>query len=169
MKLVEEKKCSVCKLVKKASEFIKDNRLKSGLHSHCRKCQSVKYKKFLEKPGFKEDQKIYRKKYYDEKEKNFLLPQPIIIRKAYLKRIYNLEVEEYVALIEKQNNKCAICGKEETELTRNNNKKAISIDHCHKTGRIRGLLCGKCNKGIGYFNDDIEILQKAIEYLKTKI
>jgi len=74
---------------------------------------------------------------------------------------YNLTPEEYLELKQSQDCKCKICGKEEK-----NNKKALAIDHCHTTGKVRGLLCDTCNRGIGYLKDDISILKKAIEYLK---
>ena len=62
-------------------------------------------------------------------------------------------------MFEKQNNKCAICGQEFSD-----SNKAF-VDHCHKTNRIRGLLCTKCNSLLGMANDNIEILQNAIKYL----
>lgn len=57
--------------------------------------------------------------------------------------------------------KCEICSK-----TAQENKKALSVDHCHKSGRFRGMLCSKCNLAIGLLNDDISTLKKAIKYLK---
>jgi hypothetical protein len=56
----------------------------------------------------------------------------------------------------------AILRKHQNEL-----KTALAIDHDHRTGKIRGLLCMKCNRGMGYLNDDINLLQKAIEHLKN--
>ena len=62
---------------------------------------------------------------------------------------------EFYAL---QDGKCAICGKRD-ELRR------LALDHCHKTGKLRGLLCMQCNTGLGQFRDDTNLLQKAITYL----
>jgi len=64
-------------------------------------------------------------------------------------------------LLKVQNNCCAICHTPESETRRR-----LEIDHCHTTGSIRGLLCEKCNKGIGLFSDDKETIQKAVEYLR---
>lgn len=64
-------------------------------------------------------------------------------------------------LAKKQNYKCAICGVDNSLL-----KRKLAIDHCHTTGKIRGLLCGKCNMGIGYFNDSAELLLAARDYLE---
>lgn len=83
---------------------------------------------------------------------------------TYLSRTYKLGIrlsyEEYIGLLNKQNNLCAIC-----ELPEKNGKN-LAIDHCHKTGKLRELLCRNCNTALGFLNDNIEILKKAIKYLK---
>lgn len=73
--------------------------------------------------------------------------------------LYGITESEYTSLIAKQNGECAICG-EAIGITR----KAF-IDHNHSTGKARGLLCSKCNFGLGHFNDDVSLLQQAINYL----
>lgn len=67
-------------------------------------------------------------------------------------------------MIALQGNKCAICGSEETDKRRGK-LRALAVDHDHETGKVRGLLCGACNKGIGLLKDDAEILRKAAAYL----
>ncbi len=67
--------------------------------------------------------------------------------------------EEYDDLLKIQNNVCAICKKVDS-------KKSLAIDHNHKTGKIRGLLCEGCNIGLGGFKDDILLLSQSIKYLK---
>ena len=62
-----------------------------------------------------------------------------------------------------QDGKCAICG-----TTSTGNRKAFHVDHDHKTGKVRGLLCSNCNTGIGNLRDDIGLLNRAIEYLSHK-
>lgn len=81
-------------------------------------------------------------------------------RKLKIKlRQYGLSVEEFLEIIDKQENKCAICG----EKPKHNRK--LAIDHNHITGQVRGLLCFKCNSSIGLLNEDVVILNKIIEYL----
>ena len=63
-------------------------------------------------------------------------------------------------MFEKQNNLCAICGEVEVR------NKILSLDHCHKTNKVRGIICNKCNMAIGQFNEEIKNLKNAIKYLK---
>lgn len=77
-------------------------------------------------------------------------------KKHNLKRNYNLEFADYEKLRWKQKNLCGICSK----------AKKLVVDHDHKTGKIRGLLCTNCNQALGGFYDSKEILQSAINYLK---
>lgn len=80
---------------------------------------------------------------------------------------YGITALEYQFLISSQNNCCAICGTDCPGFTRNSKRrKTFAVDHCHKTGVLRGLLCNKCNLGLGNFNDDIERLEAAVAYLK---
>lgn len=75
------------------------------------------------------------------------------------KHLYKLNEEEYKELFVKQNNKCAICGNEFGDDLKG------FVDHSHETGKVRGVLCTKCNTLLGFANDNIEILKAAIEYL----
>lgn len=61
---------------------------------------------------------------------------------------------------------CAICGEAETSTLQYDHKISLSIDHCHKTGSVRGMLCGNCNNGLGRFKDSTELLKNAINYLE---
>jgi hypothetical protein len=87
--------------------------------------------------------------------------------KRNLWKEYRLTIDNYNELVLQQNNKCAICGKNES-CTSNGSKeiKKLSVDHDHSNGKIRGLLCYKCNIALGFFDDNIDLLMKAIEYLK---
>jgi hypothetical protein len=83
-------------------------------------------------------------------------------RNAQLKRNFGISVEEYDKLLKKQNDKCAIC---EAISCKSGNR--FAVDHDHKTGLVRGLLCFACNTSLGKFNDSQELLYKAISYLQT--
>jgi len=89
------------------------------------------------------------------------------IDNAYLMRNFGIGADEYDSMHENQNGVCAICGGRETRPKPNGEPKRLSVDHCHKTGRIRGLLCSGCNTALGLFNDDIELILKAAMYLES--
>lgn len=88
-------------------------------------------------------------------------------RKAiWLSQNYGITLEEYNAILLSQNNVCAICGKVNIFNSKFTNKRmSLSVDHNHETGKIRGILCNNCNRAMGLFGDDTEILYKAINYL----
>lgn len=80
------------------------------------------------------------------------------------KRKFGITPERYSELLQSQNGLCAICNQPET-ATRLGKVKALAVDHCHKSGGIRGLLCSDCNTGIGKLKDDPKVLLAAIQYL----
>ena len=80
---------------------------------------------------------------------------------AYFQKTYGITLAEYDCLAEYQRHVCAVCGEKDR------NGKALSVDHCHVTGKVRALLCGHCNMGLGYFLDNQDRLLAAINYLKT--
>lgn len=77
-----------------------------------------------------------------------------------MKKTYGISQAQYIRLKEKQGNRCGICGK----VYR---RKNYRVDHDHKTGKVRGLLCDKCNKGLGWFGDSVSGIKKAYDYLKN--
>ncbi len=81
-------------------------------------------------------------------------------------RKLGLTNEQFVLMNEKQNKKCSICGLEETRKSRNGGICRLAIDHCHESGKIRGLLCHACNTAIGKFKDNTDLLKSAIRYLE---
>ncbi len=97
-----------------------------------------------------------QKKYYQEHRAEFLARS----RKARL-ATYGLSLEEYDILLLAQGGVCAICGKSQS----GKRKMRLCVDHSHKTGQVRGLLCEKCNVGLGSFRDDPELLVRAARYL----
>ena len=80
-------------------------------------------------------------------------------RQYQFKSKYGVTIADRDLMIEQQGNKCAICS---TEFK---NGKDSHLDHCHETGKVRAILCGRCNPGLGYFDDDVEKLKLAIDYL----
>ncbi len=81
-------------------------------------------------------------------------------RESQLQRLFGITSKDYSKLLEKQNGKCKIC---RTKTPKGRGR--FHVDHCHVTDKIRGLLCSKCNHGLGQFNDNIKTLASAIQYL----
>jgi hypothetical protein len=79
----------------------------------------------------------------------------------------SLTVEEYDNMLARQGGVCWICRRKEGRL-RNGVPQFLAIDHDHNTGRIRGLLCGACNRGLGCYHDNVKWLKNAIRYLETQ-
>ena len=84
-----------------------------------------------------------------------------IERKSKFKNQYGITVEKYDEMLKAQGGGCGICGSK-TPSTRTT---YFAVDHCHTTGKVRGLLCTKCNRGLGLFNDRSDLLKLATTYL----
>lgn len=76
-----------------------------------------------------------------------------------LKNLYGMTIQEFQAMLKKQKGMCPIC---QTKITLKN----PPVDHCHKTGKARGILCNSCNWGLGHFKDDLTVMASAIKYLR---
>lgn len=148
--------CCSCKVLKPIEQFpLNKTSYNNGRSYRCYECnrEAVKksYKKHREKTLIRTRERYYR----TPREK---------INKSYRKWIlsskFGISIDEYNNLLEIQNGVCAIC--------KNFNKeKNLAVDHDHETGKIRGLLCSRCNLGIGQFNDNIQLLSDAISYLEN--
>jgi hypothetical protein len=131
--------CIYCKVEKDLSEFYPRSKNSEFRSSVCKQCSLLRCKKLSENPDFKLHRKEYMLGWY-----------------------YGIALEEYNKIFELQKGCCAICGIHQSEL-----KQSLSIDHDHETGEVRGLLCHLCNRGLGYFKDDVNIITKASDYLKN--
>ena len=138
-KLSPVKPCSKCKEMKKREDFFPDERRTSGLFSACRKCYSMDRKTDEQSKGIENHRLLYR---------------------------YGITIEDYDRMLGDQDGVCKIC-KNTTKPKFSNNKNKLSVDHCHSTGKVRGLLCSTCNLILGEIerrNDDV--IDNMFEYLK---
>lgn len=88
-------------------------------------------------------------------------------RNNVLKREYGITLDEFNVMLEQQNGVCAICFKAETERrSKKNGLRSLCVDHNHSTGKIRGLLCRKCNTAISLLGDNINGIRAAVNYLE---
>ena len=137
----DTKKCPKCSLVLPRTDFyVVKTKTKKGWRysSDCKSCQSSSVKQWkIDNP--------------DKHQTNS--------KKGILKHRYNITLEEWQALLDKQNGLCAICSMDISDKP--------YVDHSHETGKVRGMLCNNCNRGIGMLQDSPESLQKASNYLLT--
>lgn len=134
------KRCPICGELKERSEFWKWKSREDGLAAYCKICFGNKNKKW-------------------QKDNSDKLPTLDEKRDSNRKRKFGISGEQYDQMLVDQNNQCAICKK---EIGRE-----AAVDHCHNTNKVRGLLCRKCNLGLGGFRDNVDTIRKAIEYVKN--
>ena len=92
--------------------------------------------------------------------------RPICKKCINLLNSFGINSVDYGIMLKKQNGVCAICNKPEQAKHQNGKIRQLAVDQCHKTNRIRGLLCTNCNNGLGQFQDNVFLLQNAISYLE---
>jgi len=139
--------------------FYKHPTCKDGFHGQCKKCRYKAAKKWNKTKRGKESFRKSLKKYaISEKGRK---KRKTTNRRNLLKLNYNITIDEYDKMFRHQQGCCAICGIHQTEL-----KKRLFVDHDHKTGKVRGLLCPNCNRRLGVLeNENFKIV--AGEYLKN--
>jgi Recombination endonuclease VII len=144
--------CGKCKEQKPTSMFYKNSMGKEGFRSDCKKCNDTKAKEYYR----------VHKEEYKVRSIDWHINNPDKLKNARLKKTYGIGLKDYIIMYERQNKRCKICLKLDTGSV---TKSRLCVDHCHITGKIRGLLCDKCNKGLGLFNDNAELLTTALRYI----
>lgn len=137
---LERISCPRCKVAKQKSEFGKDSTKAKGISSWCKDC---------------------KRKWRSEHRKKY--PEKARIRDFAndLMKHYGITPEKYQEMDRRQKGRCACCGRHKSNF-----KRGLHVDHDHKSGKIRALLCTRCNPGIGYFEHSIPMLKRAIRYLE---
>lgn len=141
------KRCGLCKETKSILEFHKDKKGGFGVASRCKLCANSESRKcharrMKEVPAYVEA----------KRDSHFLTR-------------YGITAADYDKLCEQASiDGCAICGTLQNKSGRWKDK--WHLDHCHSTNKVRGMLCGNCNRGLGQFQDNQEIMMKAIDYLQ---
>ncbi len=130
--------CGKCKVRQPVSGFARNRTKKNGLADWCKTCQ-----------------RIMVDRYRDQARRN--------TRHLALRKNYGISLEDYEGMLASQGGRCAICGRSDPGDQRRRN---FAVDHDHTSGRVRGLLCGLCNTGLGQLQDSEEILEAAISYLR---
>ncbi len=144
----ELQECVHCHWALPLSEFYERPSSPLGYRTICRKCIYIQTKA---RPSYQERSVAYAKQYRED--------NPRAMRSYYFKYKYGITMNDYDFMYADQKGCCSICGK---------HKDSLIVDHDHVTGKVRGLLCYQCNTGIGQFQDDVDILTKAIKYIKER-
>lgn len=142
-KQMKTRRCKKCKVVKASTEFYRSNGGTSS-YTECKMCNIARAS-------------AWRKRRCAE--------DPSYNRRAALKRLYGITLQEYDNLLIRQKGVCAICSADAP----GGKGKFFHVDHCHDTGGIRGLLCHLCNTGIGALADDPQLLREAADYLERSV
>jgi len=153
---MKTKVCNLCCQELPLSEYNKRADSPTGFAYVCRACSK----------------KRSRAQYYENKElrneqcQAWYNKNAEKVRRKTIGRLYGLSYEQYLHMLEEQQGACAICQVPlKAHVGLDSEYEVAKIDHCHTTGRVRGLLCKKCNVSLGNLNDDVSVLQKAIAYL----
>jgi hypothetical protein len=156
------KTCYKCNKSKTIDSFSKEKRSKDGLHCWCINCLRKYNRNYTRQwrknnPDKTKEAELKRKRnpsYFSNNRKN------------NIKIRHSITLEQYEQMLVKQNGVCAICGN--PEMVENQYRQiSLSIDHNHKTGKIRGLLCIKCNTLLGRIEGNLDLIPKFFEYLKN--
>ena len=108
-----------------------------------------------------------KKKQLAQHYKKWLKEQSTDKQLDYNLKRYGISLEIYEQMLKEQNNVCKICKQSEDRIDNRTKKpRRLAVDHCHDTGKVRGLLCGYCNSALGMTNDNIEVLQEMIKYIQ---
>ena len=157
------KTCSKCKETKPVEDF----RIHNGyVRGECRACEAAIRKLHYQTDPAKfaaASRKWCRenREHHNATKRAWHAANKAKHKDTTLKRTYGISLGDYENLLALQGGVCAVC----KTATHSNCGRALHVDHCHATGKIRGLLCGKCNSLLGFVNDDVKLLDAAKEYL----
>ena len=136
-------RCISCLEWRGNNEFGANKQTQNGLAYYCKECANGRARKNHSVRYHSSS------KYKDAK------------RSAYIKNRHGIDAETYEAMLAAQDYSCAICG---VELSSRGH--GTHLDHCHTSGKLRAMLCTNCNRGLGHFQDNVDFLESAIEYLR---
>jgi hypothetical protein len=143
----QEKTCCVCSVRKPFIEFFNFKNKSDGKSYRCKDCDNEA-----------------RKKWSDSNPEKAHLSS----RGRNLKHKYGVGLKWYEEQFKKQNYSCAICESKTNKTTGDREFWNFSVDHCHDSGKVRGILCNNCNRALGLFQDNPELLKKAANYVESE-
>lgn len=148
------KRCTRCRKRKKTCLFSKRHASPDGVHLVCKECDCARLKRWRRKhpnagkewfaahPGYKEER---------------LKKDPLMHRRHHLGYAYGMSLEDFSSLFKRQGKRCAICRRKDFQPV---------VDHNHRTGKVRGILCYPCNSALGFLADSARKIKAALEYIE---
>lgn len=154
------KRCPKCESLRPISDFAKDSARPDGRGCWCRVCRKAYHAVW-----YARNQEAKRKQNKEWADKNRPLARRLS-RRAYIHKRYGLSAEQYAGRLESQQGLCAVCHQPETRIVKGT-LACLCVDHSHQSGKIRGLLCSRCNYTIGLLKDDVALFRSAAAYLEA--
>jgi hypothetical protein len=158
------KRCKKCGDIKALDEFYRATGTRDGLRGQCKACEIARNQAWYRKnqkraiAHAKRWQQVNAER-VREYQRQYRADHAQLFREGHLRRVFDFTGAQYQALLEAQGGGCAVCGRAPRA------GRSLHVDHNHKTGVIRGLLCFRCNVGIGHFREDTLRMADAIVYL----
>lgn len=195
---METKTCIICHTEKPITEFRKRGKNSDKRRNECSECLNHKSKEYYaqnaeelkewqknhriennetlktyhrekylrnrdSKLKYAKEYKLANKELISQKAKAYRKANPDKVRSQELVQKYGIDLEQYNKMLAEQNNVCFICKQSETIKGQ-----SLAVDHCHTTGKVRHLLCSRCNTSLGSLKEDTSIAEALVEYIKTK-
>lgn len=136
--------CRRCLSYKEASEYTKATRNSDGLQSYCKSCA-------------------------DEYRKEYQIKNPEAGTDRHYRRVFGVGLLSIRELLATQDNKCKLCERTLSMVNGRGFSSIAHVDHCHSTGKIRGILCGHCNTALGKLGDSVEAIERVLKYVKGQL
>jgi hypothetical protein len=163
------KRCNKCHELKPLDEFYRLATMRDGHRNDCKACNlAAKAARYRANPDSARERtrrwQLENPERYAEKQASYRRSgaKKVADRRSHLKRKYGLSLEQYEAILAQQGGGCGICGRPPS------GRISLHVDHDHRSGRIRGLLCFVCNSSLGEF-DDPDLLQAALRYVEPPV
>ena len=164
------KTCSICGIKKPLEDFYRAVGMRDGHRSECKSCNLAnkrqryatdpqKYIGMVQRWQAANPERVRASR----KQRNARPEVKRLQRDAYYQRTYGISADVFDRLLQEQNGCCAICCARPTDIAQ------MHLDHDHRNGQLRGLLCFNCNQGLGQFRDDPSLLLRAIVYLRQRV
>jgi hypothetical protein len=162
------KRCRHCGELKPLEQFHRDRSVKDGRRPECKACTAAKRRARYRKDPAAEIARVKAWQQANSERLNAYRRQrrsdPAVRRRdrsGHLRRKFGITIDEYEARLARQGGGCAICGRDEPPAG------SLHVDHDHDSGRVRALLCVRCNNGIALFDEDPALLRYAADYVAT--